>query len=288
MKEDALELPLARQGVGRFTQWIVAAATCLAVLALAVAGVADTVLRQIMERPVVITVALPATSEPARLAAVRALLERTEGVVAVEPVAREELARLVEPWLGDGGREVEAAIPKLIDVTFARGYAPDLEELSAVLRRLQPDAVIEEERTGDPRRLEAARNLRALAAAASVVFAALGVAAVAAVTRINLQRCAETVDLLRQMGAPDRYLERQFEDHALRSALRGGLLGFLFGALVLLVLLEVSDRFGLGLFPGAGLRPVVWVLLASVPVVVLVLTGGAVRFVVGRELARPA
>ena len=46
------------------------------------------------------------------------------------------------------------------------------------------------------------------------------------VTRMSLDLHQETVDLLRLMGAADHYVGRQFEQHALSNALRGGLFGF--------------------------------------------------------------
>ena len=49
---------------------------------------------------------------------------------------------------------------------------------------------------------------------------------VVVVTRMSLDLHQETVDLLRLMGAGDAYVGRQFEQHALSNALRGGLLGF--------------------------------------------------------------
>ena len=49
---------------------------------------------------------------------------------------------------------------------------------------------------------------------------------VVVVTRMSLDLHEETVDLLRLMGAGDDYVGRQFEQHALSNALRGGLLGF--------------------------------------------------------------
>ncbi len=288
MGEVELDLPLAGQGVGRFTQWIVAAATSLAVLALAVAAVADATLREMARQPVVLTVALPAGAGPAEVAAVVTLLEKSRGVAFAEPVDEEELAQLVEPWLGDAGAGRGLAIPPLIDVTFEPGFSPDVEALSAALRRLQPEVVVGRNEPADPRPAEAIRNLRALAALASVLFVGFGVAGVAAVTHLSLRNYAETVDLLQQMGAAHRYVARQFEDHAVRCGLRGGLFGFVLAAVILLAAIEAGTAFGLGLFPGRGLRPVDWVLLAAVPVITVLLTALAARLVAGRGLSRAA
>ncbi len=287
MKDIDLDLPLAEHGVSRFLQWIVAAATCLAVLALAVAALADAMVRRTALQPVVLTVALPAGTGTEALEATVALLERSEGVAFAEPVTEEELAQLVEPWLGEAGAAGALAMPRLIDVTFNPGFSPDVAALAARLQEAMPGAMLGESGGTELRKAETARSLRLLALIAALLFAALGVLAAAAVTRVSLASHAEAVDLLRLMGAVDRYVARQFEDYALRCGLRGGLAGFAAGVLVFVASIELGRRYGFAPFEGLALRPLDWVLLAMVPVVILLLVALVVRLVVGRRLARP-
>ena len=98
---------------------------------------------------------------------------------------------------------------------------------------------------------------------------------------MSLDLHQETVDLLRLMGAGEAYVGRQFEQHALGNALRGGLLGFTAAVAAL-------ARFAWPWRPAApaGCRrwswqPCDWLLLGCVPVAAALLTA-----VVARQTAR--
>ncbi len=287
MSELELDLPLAEQGTGRFLQWILAAATCLAVLAAALAVLADAELRRAAMRPMVVTLALPAGTAAAEVEAVVRFLGRTEGVAFADPVSEEELAQLVEPWLGDLGEESPLAIPRLIDVTFDPGFRADLRELEARLRELVPGTTFD--RTAvEPPETGMLRNLRLFALIAAVAFVSSGVVATAAVVRAGLRAQTDTVDLLRLMGAVDRYLEGQLVDHVLRCGLRGAVAGFATAGMLILAGIEIGGRFDIRPFDALVLRPVDWLLLTAVPILLVLLATLAARLAIDRSLARAA
>jgi cell division protein FtsX len=88
------------------------------------------------------------------------------------------------------------------------------------------------------------------------------------------------------MGASDRYVVRQFELHALARGLRGAALGFACGVIGFLAAVELAGRFGGDLVQHVALRPVDWVVLAIVPVLVVLLITLATRFAAAWGLAR--
>jgi cell division transport system permease protein len=90
------------------------------------------------------------------------------------------------------------------------------------------------------------------------------------------------------MGAPDSYLARQFERHALLAGLRGGLIGFGLAAATILALLYSSRRMELAGSIELQLRPLDWVLLACVPVVCALLVTAIARMTALRGLAQMA
>ena len=88
------------------------------------------------------------------------------------------------------------------------------------------------------------------------------------------------------MGAGDVYVGRQFEQHALGSALRGGLLGCT-AALATLAGLGVALASGPdGGLPRLELAPLDWLLLACVPVAAALLTAAVARRTARWGLAR--
>ena len=107
------------------------------------------------------------------------------------------------------------------------------------------------------------------------------VVVVMVVTRMSLDLHEETVDLLRLMGAGDDYVGRQFEQHALSNALRGGLLGFTAAIATLAGFVVAADPAGSGRLPRLELATLDWLLLGCVPVAAALLTA-----VVARRTAR--
>jgi cell division transport system permease protein len=290
IQEPDLDLPLAGTPASRFLTWALAALVGAAVLAFAIAAGANATVRQLTSEPRLVTAALPAA--PAGMAGeletvqVLALLKTTPGVAFAAVVAPAELEELVEPWLGTREGQPPLPMPRLIDVGFDPGLEPDLARLEESLRAIVPEARIEDTAPGPAPGELAARTARLLAGSAALALLAAILVVVAVVTRLSLDLHAETVDLLRLMGAADRYVARQFEQHALASGLRGALVGFGAGLVLVLGFILLA-----GLAPSLGLPPLPlrtldWVLLASLPVLGALLTMLAARLAAGYGLAR--
>jgi len=117
------------------------------------------------------------------------------------------------------------------------------------------------------------------------VLAAL-VGVVVVVTRMSLDLHQETVDLLRLMGAPDDYVARQFEHHALSNALRGGLFGFTAAIMAVSGFVVATTALPAGGLPAVELRPLDWLLLGCIPVAAALSTAVVSRLTARRSLAR--
>lgn len=271
MSDRRFDLPLESTAASRFLVWIVAGLVYLAVVALAVAAVADSALKLYNMRARIVTVTLPAIEEGSAVeTAVEAALEilrRTRGVTSASPVPQAELEQLIEPWLGDVRDRQGLPLPQLIDVTLDPLARPDLPVLQQRLREVVPGATIGVEAMSRDRAESMAAFFRnwGVAAGLLVLIGSLGV--VVLITRMTLSMHTDTLEMLRLMGAPDGYIARQFERHALLNGLRGGLLGFGCAVATVLLLLYSSRRMELAGAIQLGLRPVDWVLLACVPVV---------------------
>jgi cell division transport system permease protein len=286
-----LDLPLEDTPASRFLAWLIGGLTYLAVLACAVAVLAQGAVERAAERPRLVTVALPAVDDAAQgereLAAVRALLEDLPGVAYTSLVSKEELDQLVEPWLGKASAEaaLDLPLPRLLDVRFQPGQVPDLAELTRRVRELVPGAAVDETGPGRGALDELAQRLRWLGGGAGLLVLALLVTGVVILTRSSLELHDQTVDLLRLLGAPDRYVARQFEQHAMASALRGGSIGFAAALITLLGLVHLPALLGVRLV-SVEPRPLDWILLAMVPVLAALLIALAARLTAVHGLAR--
>jgi cell division transport system permease protein len=284
------DLPLESSAASRFLVWILGGLVYLMVLAFGIAAVADQALDIYQSRARLVTVTLPPVDDPTQdqeaVAAALAVLEGAAGVISAAPVSAEELEQLIEPWIGAAAERPDLPLPRLIDVTLDPVHRPDLEELQGRLEEAVPGATIGVEALSRDRAERLAAYVRAWAGAAGLLLLGGAVAAAAMLTRQSLAMLTDTVELLRLMGAPDRYIARQFESHALLSALRGGLIGFALALLTLVAMLWSSRRMELAGAIELDLSAVHWVLLAAVPPVTAVLVALVVRLTAVWRLGR--
>lgn len=292
MTPRPFDLPLDQTAASRLLPWTLASLIYLAVVALAVTAVADGALRNFGLRAKLVTVTLPAVEELAAderdVETALRILRATRGVTSARPVPPDELVKLVEPWLGTARTGLDLPMPRLIDVTLDPGAKPDLESLQADLEGAVPGATMGIEALSRDRAERLAAFFRAWSGGVGIAILLLLLGVVVLLTRLTLRMQSQTVELLRSMGAPDSYLVRQFERHALLSSLRGGLLGFVLGALTVLAMIYSSRRMDLtGSIP-LSLRPMDWLLLACVPVVGALLATVLARITALWGLARMA
>jgi cell division transport system permease protein len=290
MKLPRFDLPLAETALTRFLPWTIAALVYLAVLALAVAAVADGALRLYSLRARLVTVTLPAVPDAGQsareIAAALGVLRQTRGVISATLVPTQELEQLVEPWLGDVETSGELPLPRLIDVTLDPQAEPDLPALKDRLQEVVAGVTIGVEARSRDRAERMAGFFRAWGGGAGVLALLGSLLAVAVITRVSLRAQVQIVELLRCMGAPDSYLARQFERYALWSGLRGGLVGFVLAVLTILALLYSSREMELAGSVQLHLRPLDWLLLACVPVVSVLLVTAIARMTAVRGLAQ--
>jgi len=284
-----LDLPLDQTSVGRFLPWTIAGLVYLAVLALAVAAVADGALRVYNLRAKLVTVTLPSVEDAGQSAeqikAALDVLHQTQGVTSATPVSPKELKKLIEPWLGSIKEASDLPLPQLIDVTLDPQAQPDLAALQDKLQRIVAGATIGVEALSRDRAERMAAFFRIWASSAGVLTLVGVLVAVGVITRVSLRAQTPIVELLRSMGAPDSYLARQFERYALLCSLRGGLLGFALAVITILGLLYSSQRMQLAGSIQLSLRPLDWLLLACVPVICALLITAIARMTALRGLA---
>jgi cell division transport system permease protein len=205
------------------------------------------------------------------------ILRRTPGVTSVVPVPPEELEALVEPWVDDFKSGTDLPLPRLIDVTIDPRARPDLPALQNRLAEVVAGATVGVEALFRDRAERLAAFLRAWGSGAGIVALLGTLALVGLITWVSLRMNTDSVELLRCMGAPDRYLARQFERHALVSSAQGGLIGCGLALLTVIGLLHSSRRMQLAEAIELQLPPLDWVLLACVPVVAALLITAVAR-----------
>ena len=271
MNLPRLDLPLRQSAASRFLPWTIGGLLYLAVVALAVAAIADEALRGYGMHSKMVTVTLPAFDDAGvgkqEIAQAMSILRKAPGVISAIPVPVAEVAALVEPWMGDLEAERDLPLPRLIDVTLDPRIEVDLAALEQQLSQVVEGATVGAEVSARDPAERLAVFLRAWGVGGGVTALLVMLALVGLITQVSLRMIADSVELLRCMGASDRYLARQFESHALLSSILGGLVGLVLALLTVLGILYTSDRMQLAEAIEPQLSSMDWLLLACVPAI---------------------
>ncbi|MBE9555757.1 MAG: hypothetical protein IMF08_02780 [Proteobacteria bacterium] len=277
----------------RLVPWIIGLMTYLACLMLAGSLLLSELLGQWtsgLSGTVTVQV-LPREREPARILDERVgklvrILERTDGIAGARAIPLEEIAELLEPWLG-GATALEALpIPRLIDVRLDMVDPPAMEELRTLLTNADPGALLDDHGVWQD---QLANLVGALELVASFVVVLVGLATVGIVvfaTRSGMAAHQDVIEVLHLIGAEDGYIAGQFQNLALSQGLRGGIIGIAFGAATIWGLGYAADHIDSAILPPVRLLAWHWVVLASLPAATALIAKSTARRTVMQSLKR--
>lgn len=288
------DLPLSRDASARFLPWLIAFMVYLAAIALVSALAAQKIADrwdQDLSGRITIQVPHAALSEqgnPAESADIDALVEyllEVPAVHGVDVLDRQRSAELVEPWLGDLATEAELPIPQLITLELREDLSlPD--EFEVRIQSLAPGAQVDDHQRWIGGLLDFAQSIQTVALLVVLLVSAAAVITVIFVTRTGLAIHRQMIELLHLIGARDRYVAAQFQSHAFRLGLGGGLIGLLAAVATLLGLEWLVDRQPTALLPDLSLGYMDWALLLFLPVFTALVALLTARYTVLRTLAR--
>jgi cell division transport system permease protein len=220
------------------------------------------------------------------------IIRGTPGIAEVRAYSKEESARLLEPWLGQGLVLDDLPIPRLIVIRIAAGTRPDLARLAATLRDVVPSASLDDHRGW----AERMRTMAGTAVFAGIVVLVLMILAtglsVAFATRGAMAVNRPTIEVLHFIGARNRFIAGHFQRHFLMLGLQGGIIGGAAAVLVFLAAQGLSALFSgtaaedqLGaLFGRFSLGLLGYAMLATLVLLIAAVTAVTSRHTVNRTL----
>lgn len=294
MSRAATDVPLARDASQRFLPWLVAFMVYLAVLAfLGALAVHKGIQRWDSGLAGHLTVEIPLTQsengaddQDTRVAQALHLLQGTKGVIGAAQLAPSEIAKLLEPWLGTSALDEELPLPALIAVTIDSAAPPDLATLAASLEQAVPGALVDDHQRWLGRLLDLARSVQIIAALIVLLVATAAILAIIFVTRTGLSIHRQVIELLHLIGAHDAYIARQFQRHALKLGLRGGIIGMALALATVLPVAGLLARADSALLPQVSLSPIEWGILMLMPVATALVAMITARLTVLGTLSR--
>lgn len=207
------------------------------------------------------------------------------GITSARLVPEDEIAALIEPWLGveSGGSDIP--VPALIDVSMQGKVTADrVAALQASLRKVAPAARVDAQSTWLKPVFDAIESLQWLALALVALLALAMAAAVLLAARTALGTNRDTIEIVHLLGGTDGQIARVFQRSIGFDAAGGGTVGLALGTVVVLFLGKRFAGLGAGMVDGGALMWFDWLILAIIPIVGVVLAMVTARITVMRTL----
>ena len=296
MKANQKKFGAADRGLlpeGRLTgpmPWVIAIMMFLTVLAaasgLGLRNAASSLDSDISNRVVVQIVEANPDFREAQARIATSELRKLSGVEAVRRVPPEEMERLMEPWLGEGGGDGDIPVPAMIDVDLAPEALGRIDVIRAAVREVAPSARVDDSAQWLAPLARLIDSLKLLALGLVLLMVGATAATVVLAARAALDTHRATIEVLHLMGATDVQVARLFQRRIALDALFGGFVGLAAGSLVLLVIGNRVGALGSELLGSAGLSLTSWVILVMLPVAGVVLSMLVARTTILRALGR--
>ncbi len=212
----------------------------------------------------------PAEQLAAQAQAALTVLSQTPGVASARALTTEEQAALLSPWFGPDLPLDTLPIPQLIEIVEGE---PGLDAAGLRLRlgAEVPGAVLDDHTRWREPLVDAAMSLRRLGWISILLIGGATAAMITLAANASLAANAKIIEVLRQVGARDRFIAGAFVRRFTYRALFGAAVGTLLGMTGVLLLPEASDAGGF--LSGVGFQGSDWILPVAIPIL-----GAAVAF----------
>ena len=283
------DLPFDKDDSNRFIPWVMGLMVFLATVALVGAATVSSVVNkwdQYSERSFRVEIAAPALNSELyiqrnldRQNKAMGIIDATSGVKAIQVIANPR-QRYLTLQHGDG------PLPTILEVSIRDGYSIDLKSLQTTLSRHVSEVVVHD---NQHEHLMAIRIAQSAVWMSVIISCLLGLAAVitiAFVTLTGLSVHRQTLDILTIVGAHRTYIANLFQEHAMRMAFKGGLIGVILSVLTFYWLRQfvgvIDIPFIIEGIPSAQ----IWFIIGITPIVGMILTSFAARLTVLSAITR--
>lgn len=204
----------------------------------------------------------PADQKVAQTEAALTILRQTPGVASARALTAQEQAALLAPWFGVELPLEGLPVPQLIEVVAsAEGF--DAGGLQLRLKAELPGAVLDDHSRWRRPLVEAAQSLRRVGQVSILLIGSATAAMITLAANAAMAANARVIEVLRLVGARDRYIAQAFVRRFTLRALFGAAVGTVFGMIAVALLPEASDAGGF--LTGLGFQGAGWLLPLAIP-----------------------
>jgi cell division transport system permease protein len=235
-----------------------------------------------------LTVEIPATDDAGirskAINEVANVMQSMEPVASVNIIPDQDIARLLEPWLGADivGNTID--LPALIDIKLKPNTEVDIIAITKFLQQIRPG--IQVEKHGQWRQVSSSlvEIIKSLAIGIMLIVGFAVLLTVGMMTRSGLIVNREYIDTLRLIGAKSSYIAKQFQNQAFWVSLRGGLIGMILAFPAIYSAQWLIDYFNISGFIHIKLHSTVAIAMLFIPALLSLISMFIARVSVYRTL----
>lgn len=160
-----------------------------------------------------------------QLPVVQKILARTPGIASAQVIERDDVVRLLEPWLGAGNVTDELPLPILLDIQLDPQTPVNQRNLKIELKAVAPGASFDTHGHWQESLAQGAFVLRMLAGFILLLVLTATATVLIFATRAALTANREILEVLNLIGATDHFISRQLTRHLARLSLLSSIIG---------------------------------------------------------------
>jgi len=192
------------------------------------------------------------------------VLRSTEGIAEARALSAEEQRALLTPWFGPDVPVEDLPIPQLIEVIETNaGF--DAAGLRLRLQAEAPGALLDDHTRWRRPLVSAAKRLRVLGLFSILLIGGAMAAIITLAANAALAANSRVIEVLRLVGAEDRYIARAFVRRFTLRTLAGAFTGIVLASLAILLLPSAGED--IGFLTGLGFKGGEWFLPMLIPLI---------------------
>ncbi|NRA89055.1 MAG: hypothetical protein HRU28_17095, partial [Rhizobiales bacterium] len=222
------------------------------------------------------------------------IIRATKGIAQAEPLTKNETAKLLEPWIGDGiigqdleGNEIsildELPIPAIIAIEFSATESVNLNQLNAALKSAVPGSSVDDHKRWLSHLSSIGNILKISAYAVLFLVAGITVTIIIFATDAALNSNKISIEILFLVGAEESFITKEVRHHFLMMGLKAGVIGalicmafiLLLGLMINIIYASQFDNLAAAriLFGQIALSPYQYLYLIIVPIFATLISG---------------
>lgn len=170
--------------------------------------------------------------------------------------------------------------PVVIDVTLSDDARVDISTLELELRSLFSSVSLKDHQAWRKTLLEMGHSLLGISLIVACAIGFASVVTIAFVTHSGLIIHEKVIQILRLIGAEDRFIARQFQAHSLKMALKGGLAGAFLSGVTYFVMKHRLQGLNLDFFPARQDETELWFVIFFTPLFMMAIVMFSARMTV--------